>query len=64
MLQKAGPNPSEAAIHMQEEWANTAEGKIEFNKYVMCKKNVKPMLKLLLNEKLNQEILNIVYIIV
>ena len=37
---QSGPAPSEAAIQEREEWANTAAGKIEFNKYTMCKKNI------------------------
>mmetsp|Transcript_31230 Transcript_31230/g.38583 ORF Transcript_31230/g.38583 Transcript_31230/m.38583 type:complete len:239 (+) Transcript_31230:263-979(+) len=47
-----------------EGWLSTADGKLETSKYTMCKKNIKPLLKQLLNKKVNAEILNSLYIIV
>ena len=47
-----------------EAWKNTAEGKLETNKYIMCKKNIRPLLKQLIKNGLNSEILDSLYIIV
>ena len=45
-------------------WLNTAEGKIEDGKYKMCKSNIRPLLKELRKNKLSNEILDSLYIIV
>lgn len=47
-----------------EAWKNTAEGKLENNKYTMCKKSILPLLKSLVKNRLSLEILNSLYIIV
>ena len=45
-------------------WLTTAEGKIELSKYNMCKKSIRPLLKQLVKNKLNTEILDSLYVVV
>ena len=47
-----------------EGWLNTADGKLEHGKYAMCKKNIRSLLKQLKNNKVSNEILDSLYIIV
>lgn len=45
-------------------WLSTAEGKTELGKYTMCKKSIRPLLKQLVKNKLNTEILDSLYVVV
>ena len=47
-----------------ENWLRTADGQAEQKKYIMCKKNIRPLLKHLTKNKLSGEILDSLYIIV